>query len=195
MVARAPCRCGGGLRTATAGSRPQDPPAGGRSLSKALSDGMRKGTPSQNPASRATAPKQRRREFKTWNAAELRASWRHQRVTTCIPCGSSWLRVGCAVSNCWAFAGTTRTGSRSTLFPTTGRACGSQAGRSLRHEARKQAAGSSSSIGPRSKSSHLGSLRSRSAWPPGEVGRHRLVFTQLTGAGIHPERVSRRFAF
>jgi hypothetical protein len=36
---------------ATAGSRPQDPPAGGRSLSKAFSDGMRTGTLSVSESS------------------------------------------------------------------------------------------------------------------------------------------------
>jgi hypothetical protein len=47
-------------------------------------------------------------------------SWRHQRVTTCIPCGFSWLRVGCAVPNCRAFAGTTRTQKQPDSLPNNG---------------------------------------------------------------------------
>jgi integrase len=80
-------------------------------------------------------------------------------VIVCIPCGSSWPRLGCAVLNCWAFAG------------------------------------SSSSIGRRSKSFaswRVAQIEERLAagekWD--DTG---LVFTQATGAGMHPERVSRRF--
>ena len=118
-------------------------------------------------------------------------------MTTCIPCGSSWLRQGCAVPNCWAFAGTTRTRKQVDSLSNNG-SC-------LWRPSRSFSSARSEKAGRRLLKLDRATVQVLASWRVAQIEERLatgekwddtgLVFTQLTGAGIHPERVSRRFAF
>jgi integrase len=164
-------------------------------LSKAFSDGMRRGTLSQNPASRATAPKQRRREFKTWNAAELRAFLEASKGDRLYPL--------------WFLVATTGM-RRSELLGLRWHDLDLEAGRlSIQQRVVLVDAKPVVLFGTKRESSRRllkldrATVQVLASWRVAQIEERLaagekwddtgLVFTQATGAGMHPERVSRRF--
>lgn len=164
-------------------------------LSKAFSDGMRRGTLAKNPASRATAPKQRRREFMTWTAPQLRRFLESSKEDRLYPL--------------WFLAATTGM-RRSELLGLRWGDLDLEAGRlSIQQRVVLVDAKPVVLFGTKRESSRRllkldrATVQVLASWRVTQIEDRLaageswedsgLVFTQTTGAGMHPERVSRRF--